>query len=414
MAAGRSIAKIGRKTLLAIVDHITQVLPGPNDDFVQPLLQDYIKALTEVLSRQAHVELLARKNGQSWEVCVDFFLDVALFILPEEGDSTAFFLSRASPAPGSTYGRSTRLSTPSTQSQKRASHGEGGIIKDVLEGLCHLLTAGNAPLLRRFKNVTEIVVRVLKLKQLSLGSLQTLAFVIVNIVFTAVQADDLSHAQKMIQTLLPLMSYWWRSEKVSQDEVIRALRIEISKTILLTHLHIENLTANATHDTIYRDVEDLLENIWVEYSKRGEAYRLQLSDITFSPSCLPEGHLQLMLFGLRPHYVYGEGYWAVVQNLAFLERIMIVSRDKYQGDGSENDGQPRKRRRLRQESSRIRLKLKSKDIATRCTALQLVPFLLASGSLGRDELLELVQELLPLAADKNPAVASWALVACAR
>ncbi|KAJ4264871.1 Serine/threonine-protein kinase tel1 [Fusarium torreyae] len=420
MAVGRGNSKIGRKTLLAIVDHITQVLPGPSDDFVPPLLQDYIKALTEVLSRPAHVEILARKDGQAWDLCVRFFLDVASFLLPDEGDVSTLTLARASPAlarsspaPGSGYGRSGGRSTPSTQSQRRAAPGEGGLLKDVLEGLYYLVTGGNAPLLKQFKDITQTVLRVLSRKQLSLGSLQTLAFAIVNALFSATHADDLSHANSVVQSLLPLMSYWWRSEKVSQDEVIRALRIEISRSILLTHLHIEHLIVNSPDENTRLDLEDLVENIWSEYSRRGEAFRLQVSDITFALSSLPAYGLQLDVFGLRPHNVYGEGHWAIVQNLAFLERLMVLPRAKIQGDVEEYDEQPRKRRRTRQDVSRIRLKLKAVEVSVRRTALQLVPFLLAGNSMSRDELLDLLPDLVSLATDKNPVTTSWALIASA-
>ncbi|KAF5681045.1 serine threonine kinase tel1 [Fusarium heterosporum] len=422
MAVGRGNAKIGRKTLLAIVDHITQVLPGPNSDgFVPPLLQDYIKALTEVLSRPAHVEILARKGGQPWELCVEFFLDVAQFLLPDEGDIPSLALARvspaltrSSPAPGSGYGRSGGRSTPSTQSQRRSTPGEGGLLKDVLEGLYFLVIGGNAPLLQQFKEITPIVLRVLSMKQLSLGSLQTLAFAIINAIFSATQADDLTHASSLVQSLLPLMGYWWRSEKVSQDEVIRALRVEISRSILLTHLHIEHLVLCTADETIRLDLEDLVENIWSEYSRRGEAFRLQMSDITFNLSSVPAYGLQLGVFGLRPHNISGEGHWATVQNLAFLERIMILPRSNIQSDDDEQDEQPRKRRRTRQNVSRIRLKLKAVEVAVRRTALQLVPFLLAGNSISRDELLDLLPDLLSLATDKNPVTASWALLASAR
>ncbi|KAF5017968.1 hypothetical protein F66182_10077 [Fusarium sp. NRRL 66182] len=419
MTVGRGNTKIGRKTLLAIVDHITQVLPGPNNnDFVPPLLQDYIKALTEVLSRPAHVEILARKDGQAWDICVGFFLDVAIFLLPDEVDVPTLALARpspirSSPAPGSGYGRSGGRSTPSTQSQRRATPGEGGLLKDVLEGLYYLVIGGNAPLLRKFKEIGQVVLRVLSLRQLSLGSLQTLAFAIVNAIFSATHADDLLQANSTVQSLLPLMSYWWRSEKVSQDEVIRALRIEISRSIILTHLHIEHLVVNSSDEYLRLDLEDLVENMWSEYSRRGEAFRLQMSDITFALSSLPTHGLQLNIFGLRPHNVYGEGHWAIVQNLAFLERIMVLPHTKNREDLVEHDEQPRKRRRTQKEMSRIRLKLKAVEVAVRRTALQLIPFLLAGNSLGRDELLDLLPDLISLAADKNPVTASWAMIASA-
>jgi ataxia telangiectasia mutated family protein len=252
------------------------------------------------------------------------------------------------------------------------------------------------------------------MKQLSLGSLQTLAFAILNAIFSATHSDDLTHASSVVQNLLPLMSHWWRSEKVSQDEVIRALRIEISRSILLTHLHIEHLVISSSDETIRLDLEDLVENVWSEYSRRGEAFRLQMSDITFDMSSLPTYGLQLDVFGLRTHNVYGEGHWATIQNLAFLERIMILPRSRILGDDAEQDEQPRKRRRTRQDMSRIRLKLKAVEVTVRRTALQLIPFLLAGGSFSRDEILDLLPDLVSLATDKNPVTASWALIASAR
>lgn len=414
LAASRSVNKLGRKTLFAIVDHITQVLPGPNDDFVQPLLQDYIKALAEVLSRPAHVEILACKDGQGWEVCVDFLLDVALYILPEEGDVPISTLARASPAPALIATRSTGSSTPSSQSQKRTAGGEGNPLKDVLEGLFYLVSAANAPLHRRFKDITNVVFRVLGMKYLSLGSMQTLGFAIANTIFSATHADDLAHAKMLAKELLPLSTYWWRFDKVSQDEVIRALRNEISRTIFLTHLHLQHLSINAPDDSIRNDLEELIEHLWIEYSKRSEPFRLQLSDVTFTPASLPDYYPQLPLFGLRPHNIYGESHWAMVQILAILEQIQLDSCSRPSGNNNNDDEQPRKRRRMRKESSRIRLKLKSVDVSVQRTALQVVPFLLARKSLGHDELEDLLQDLVVLAGDKNPVTASWALIACAR
>ena len=416
-AAARGASKLGRKTLFAVVDHITQVLPGgPSNDYVQPLLQDYVKALAEILSRPANVELLARQDGQVWEICVDFFLDIAHYILPAEEDVPFLTLSRASPVPALIATRSTGSSTPSSQIQKRAGAGagEGGPLKDILDGLLYLITAANAPVQRKFKDIMTVVFRVLELKHLSLGSVQTLGFAITNAIFSSTQADDLEHANVSTRRLLPLMSYWWRAEKVSQDEGIRALRNEILKSISLTHLHLEHLALKASDDGILRNLEDLIDNLWTEYSKRGEAFRLQLSDLTFTPSTLPSYYPQLPFFGLRPHNKYGESHWAVVQNLAILEHISELASNKSTSNGTVDDPQPRKRRRMRQDSNRIRLRLKAIDLTVRRTALQVVPFLLENNSLKHDELADLLPDLVALAGDKNPVTASWALVSCAR
>ncbi|PHH90695.1 hypothetical protein CDD83_2916 [Cordyceps sp. RAO-2017] len=415
VTAARGSPKLGRKTLLALIDHITQVLPGPNDDFVPPLVQDYVKTLAEVLGRPSHVELLARKGAAPWQRCVDFLLDLAEYSLPSESQSGPPPLSRDSPAPTiSTPWSTGRNSYVSTQSQKRSHVLEGGPLRDALVGLHQLVQGANAPVITRSQDVTSLVLRVLGMKHLSLGSMQTVCFAIVNSVFASTQADEFAWANALVHSLLPLMSYWWRADKVSQDELIKALRNEISRTIFLTHLHIEHLAVTVGDVTARDHVEALLEPLWLEYSKRGEAFRLQLHDLTFCTSLLTQDSLRLDLFGLRPHNIEGEGSWALVQNLALLEAILLRPDKNQAGTGGDNIDQPSKRRRLREGSARLRLKLKSKDVGTQRTALQLVPFLVAKDVWPREDVADLFVELVHSASDKNTVTASWALIACAR
>ncbi|KAK5989152.1 Serine/threonine-protein kinase TEL1 [Cladobotryum mycophilum] len=412
-AASRGVSKIGRKTLLAIVDHITQVLPGPDEGYVAPLLQDYVKALAEVLSRQANVELLARKDGAPWELCVDFFLDISLHTLPDEANLTSISHARASPAPTGSSLRSTARSNSSLQAQSsRGAQVEGGPLRDTLEGLNYLVSAANAPVLRRVKDIASLVSRILKMKHLSLGSMQTLCFSIINAIFSATEADELVDATDLVKDVLPLMGYWWRAEKVSQDELIKGLRNEISRCIFLMHLHIEHLAVHLWDVDVRSHLENLIEPLWQEYSKRGEAFRLQLHDLTFTASRLPHDSMRLGIFGLRPHNLEGESHWAIVQNIALLEAMLMRPKKDVTRDGAESEGQPRKKKRTYHEPSSIRLKLKSKDERVLRTALQLVPFVLATNTLTSNEIDELLADLVTFAGDKNAITASWAFVAC--
>ncbi|RDA85469.1 hypothetical protein CP532_0008 [Ophiocordyceps camponoti-leonardi (nom. inval.)] len=374
VAVARGSVKLERKTLLALVDHITEFLPGPDDRFIQPLVSDYVKALTEVLARPYHVESLARKEGGPWQKCVDFLIKVAKYSLPDESQSIVVPLGRDSSGPALSAPRSTR-SIVGTQSQNRSYSLEGGPLRDSLEGLKCLVQAATAPISSRSEDIMNLILGVLGVKHLSLGSTQTVCFAIVNNVLASTHADDLTFANHLVRSLLPLMGFWWRPERVSQDELIKALRNEISKTVILTHLHMEHLAIVKLEVTVREQVEGLLEPLWLEYSKRNEAFRLQLSDITFCPDSLPEGSLRLDLFGLRHHNVDGEGPWALVQNLALLEAILLRPNNTQGDDGPE---QRHKRRRLREGTSRLKLKLKSKDVGIQRTALQLIPFLVAT------------------------------------
>ena len=414
VAASRGASRLGRKTLRAFIDHITQVLPGPNDDFVTPLLQDYVKALAEVLARASHVEFLARKDGAPWTACVDFLLDVCVYILQSEVHSNTFALGRDSSAPGTSTPWSTGRSNSAAQGHKRAHQTDASPLRDALEGLHCLVRAANAPLLPRAKDITDLVLRVLGTKNLSLGPMQTVCFAIANTTFAAMQADDMQFATSLVRNLIPLTSFWWKADKVSQDELIKALRNEISRTVFLTHLHIEHLVVNAWDDSVPSDLEDLVDRLWQEYSKRSEAFRLQFQDLTFAASSLPEASLRLRLFGLRNHNPDGEGHWAVVQNIALLEASLLRPRKRAGSAAVDEDEQPQKRRRIQDTKSRLRLKLKSREPGVQRTALQLIPFMVASNVLDAEEVRGLLTDLVSHAADKNPTTASWALVACAR
>ncbi|KAL7930004.1 hypothetical protein V8C35DRAFT_313835 [Trichoderma chlorosporum] len=413
MTASRGAPKIGRKTLLAVIDHITQVLPGPDEDFVQPLLRDYAKALTELVSRPATAELLARKKAEPWQACVDLFLDIAHNILPKEANTASLtHITRPSPAPSTASSRSLPRSNSAPQAQRHTGQGEGGPLQAALEGLYYLVSAANAPIVRGAQDITELALRVLNIKHLSPGFTQTLCFSIVNTVFRASEADNLDGAVALAKDLLPHTGYWWRAEKVSQDELIKALRNEISRSIFLMHLHLEHLAVNLWDESVRIELENLIEPLWQEYAKRSEAYRLQLADLTFTPSP-SRGHvMQLGLFGLRPHNIEGESHWAIVQNLAFLEAILLRPKKNIVEDNTDATEQPRKKRRVQQDPNPIRVKLKSQHPGVVLTALQLVPFMLATNTLSHGEVDELLVDLVVFAGDKNTTTASWALIAC--
>ncbi|TQV91433.1 hypothetical protein V2A60_008921 [Cordyceps javanica] len=408
-AASRGAPKLKQKTLSAIIDHITQVLPGPGDGYVRPLLNDYVKALTEILSRAANVEYFSRKDGHLWQICVDFYLDIVSHCIPQNGPIDQGLIGRNSPAP-STPRSTLRSNSGSLLSQKLPEIAEGEPARDALEGLLCLVSAPNAHILSQYQDIASVALRVLRLHNLSLGSLQTMSFAIVNAIISATQLDDPAYTGSLVQDLLPLMAHWWRADKVSQDDTIKSLRNEILRTILLSQPQIEHLAVNKWDDNVREDVVYLLEPLWQEYSKRSSNYQLQLGDITFATKSLPTDYLQIGIFGLNPLNMEAEGSWGIVQCIAALEAIL--GRQKPLGVSSQRAEQPRKRRRVDQANSRLRIRLKDRHIEIVYTALQVIPFILATGALVADEIQDLLSEIIGLTTHKDTSVASWALIAC--
>lgn len=408
-AVTRGVAKLGRKTLLALVDHITQTLPGPDGNYAHPLVQDYVKALTEALAHPAHVELLARKGGVAWESCVDFLLTLSATVLPDQPPEE--LVPRGSPTPSA---RPTARASSSIQVQRRHGQVDGGPLRDALQGLHFLVTSVNAPLARRYQDISGLALKVLRMQHFSMGSIQTLSFAIINETFSFSQTDDLTYSLDITQAMVPHMSYWWRADKVSQDELIRSLRNEISRTLLLAQPYLENLVIHS--DLQFRiQVEDLGDMLWLEYSRRSEAFRLQLSDIAFgSPLNLPGHSLSLRYFGLRSHNEPAEGPWVILKNLAYIEALLVKNRVAAVDDGDMRlEDEPRKRRKLHSQPSRLGSKLMSGGVSTQRTALQLLPFIMTRSTLHQ-EALEYLEHVAPLVGDKDPITASWAMVACGR
>ncbi|KAM3442051.1 hypothetical protein NHJ13734_002550 [Beauveria thailandica] len=270
-AASRGAPKLKQKTLSAIIDHITQVLPGPGDGFVRPLLGDYLKALTELLSRAANVEYFSRKDGQLWQICAEFFLDVISNRISHNSSKDQGPNGRNSPAP-STPRSTLRSSSGSLLSQKLPEMTDGELARDALEGLLCLVTAPNAHahILSRYQDIANAALGELRLHNLSLGSLQTMSFAIINAVILATQLENPAYTSGLVHDLLPLMSHWWRADRVSQDDTIKSLRNEILRTILLSQLQIEHLVVNKENGNDDKNLDQFLFKASSSHGKGGE------------------------------------------------------------------------------------------------------------------------------------------------
>ena len=414
-AASHGATKLTPKTLQSIIDHITQTLPGPNELLVPPLRRDYVRALTEVLAVPRHSEFICRKQAALWQTCVDFFLDVIIYTIPNPAHGSNGASARDSPMPGTPSLRSTLTPSGSSGALKQVKDNDrlGDALGDALTGLHVLVSTPNAPVVSRFQDLTAAALRVLRISGLSLSRTQTLCFSIINSAFAASHGDDPIHATGVITELVPLMSLWWKPEKVSQDEFIRTLRNEITRTVLLAHLNIEQAALKPDNMELVANIEYFLEPLWQEYSRRSDGFKLQTSDITFTTSGLPADYLQLGVFGLRPNTASGESQWALVHSISLLEGLLIKKRTKYAQETAV-EGHRTKKRRLERTQNRLEGKLNGTDDALRQTALQALAFLFGSNALSEQEARELAINLLPFTSNKDIAIASWALIASAR
>ncbi|OLN81563.1 Serine/threonine-protein kinase tel1 [Colletotrichum chlorophyti] len=411
LAVNHGASKLKRKTILALIDHITQTLPSPGADeqFVEPLIKDYVRSLVSLLSHQANGEHLATLGAEGWRTCVDFCIEALAGYL-ENATATAGIDDsglRASPAPSFVFstGRSTNTS------QRLPGQVQRGTVQDLLHCIYLLVLPPNAPLLQRAESLTKRLIQVLQLRHLGLSHAIQLTFASTNIVLAALQADDISRASDLARDLVPLISHWWQARTVSQDEMLNSVRDEMLKTLFIIHLHLERLICLGD-ETVRKDVEDLVEALWLEYSRRSPRSQLQMDDVTFIPHRLPHDYFKTQLFGLQNHNRQGERRWALVQNLALLESILWKGR-REQTRFRSPDEQPRKKRRTHGSTNRVREKLQSPSPMVQKIALQIMPFLLDLNTFSPAEVSELLPDFSSLVSDKDGAVASWAMLSCA-
>ncbi|OIW34009.1 hypothetical protein CONLIGDRAFT_205363 [Coniochaeta ligniaria NRRL 30616] len=410
--------KIKRKTARALVDHITQVLPGPDEDFVAPLLQDYTKAFLALLDHPANVENFAVLNGELWFSCVDFcVLAVSRFL--EAGDRGSASLSRSSPAPGTgqtalslafSSGRSGSSSAQRLRGQATGQIGSA-VASDYLSCLNTLLSTTHAPVQERADDVADLMLKILEMRQAKLGTLQQLAFACINGVLAHMSTDEISIGKRLARDLVPLISHWWPPQK--RDAMTTTIRDEILKTLYAIHLFLDSLTHESPEDASLKDLEDLLDVLWSEYSRREDRGRLLVDDLTFTGLRLPTDHPKTGVFSLRPYNQIAEQNWALMEILAILESLYSrnTRRDIPQ-HGGEDEEQPRKRRRMVGDARGIMKNITSLDPGVRLTALQLLPFIFQQKKFSADEVAESLDVLLSLISDKQPSVASWAMLAC--
>ncbi|KAI0382871.1 hypothetical protein F5Y04DRAFT_44982 [Hypomontagnella monticulosa] len=404
--------KLKRKTVLAVIDHITQTLPHSEDDLVPPLIQDYIKALAALLSHAANVELLATGGGEGWFTCADFSIDILnLYLAANDKDSAP---SRASPAPGTGQSMSLTLSTPRAMAaSQRSGRVSRSQLPDLLQCLLYLASSPNAPLLERSKEMSSVVIQVLQVRSLGISQLHQLAFALINKLFVISQTDDSDHASSLAMDCLPLVSQWWQTKTASaHDALLNGVRIEMLKLLFNLHLQLEFLIKQGDKPSLLSDIENLAELFWGEYSRREERAQLQQDDLTYSSTPRGSANFQVQTFSLRPCNVDSEKHWAVVHILAILECLLWKGSQQSQ-TALPDDEQPRKKQRTRIGFSRLRQKLRSVDHSIQFTALQIIPFFVSDLKVDIDEISELLSFLMGQITSKKSKVSTWAMIACA-
>lgn len=411
------LEKLLGKTVKAAVDHILDMLliPKRPGEFFEPVADDYIQALAILLSNASHVESLARSDAGRWLSCVDLLIARMSWLL-ESADSSISILEpnrHESPIPNHHFSNVSSNGRSRIPSQRGSCQLQQGDVLVLLQCLSSLVSASNAPCIDRCHQISDPVLKVLRLP-LGFGRLHKAAFATLNCILLQTAGDDPSFGKELTRDLLPLVTYWWQPRTLDNDEFLSSVRDEMLKTMHAIHPYVDSLIREAASAELLREVEELLDTLWAEYSQRSVHSRLRLEDLTFSPVAVPTTYFYTSSFTLRPFSQDAERRWVVLEIMSHLEDIFLRhTKDNSQRPTGE-DEQPRKKRRIASGTHRIHQKMLSSDPATKLTALQLIPFFLPWNSVSEVDIDSIVQDLVPLISDKKGLLASWAMLAGAR
>lgn len=411
------ISRLKINTVRAVIDHITDALPDRDGDFCQPLVKSYLETLAILLGNPVHVETLASVNGEKWVSCVDFILDRISSLVEGANSSVTglVLVSRDSPAPGNAGQSSTayangRLHASSQRSQVQSQQHE---LLSLTQALLSLISASNAPYLLRCRQISDAILQVLR-QRINFGSLHRVAFGILNCILLKTAGDDPSLGNTITKQVVPLLSYWWLPRAIDTDEMLLSVKDEMLMTMHGIHLHLDHLLQESQSGALLGELEDLLDNLWTEYSQRSSQTRLRLEDIIFSSLAVPSGHFRTDLFALRPFTQDAERRWALLDTMSVLESIFLRHTGSNEQRLDTQDEQPRKKQRLAGSSNRLHQKMTSSDAAVKLTALQLTSFLLPRSNRSGIDIVTTMDDLIPIISDKQGALTSWAMIACAR
>jgi ataxia telangiectasia mutated family protein len=166
--------------------------------------------------------------------------------------------------------RRSRNATPQTRRTK-SSPAFRKEVDDLVACLHQLVRATNAPLATNELNVVEAMHTFLVLAD-SYRLSYNEAFATINAVLARTATSSLELTQKMVMSLVPLVKDLWWAKSTS-------LRNEMLVTLVLTKDHVSALVGDTAQATFRIDLENLLEALQADYSKRLERDQMHMSDL---------------------------------------------------------------------------------------------------------------------------------------
>ena len=399
LAVELGVRKITSKTASAVIDHVVDTLPITGEDYCQPLTDDYLKILRAILEHAAHVEHL---RDRKWRNLADFLLQgVSHYALAE--DITSSGPNPSNPSQHSRNGHLTSFRVSQSSGSHATRYEAGRPAEDLLFCLAGLTAATNAPTMSRATAIMECMTRFFSSSSSS-GSLHQIAFSCVNNVTAKVITEDSRLARKVLLELIPTIRRLWSSKSL-------LLRDEMLILLVLSSDIITALPQTHPSDDVHSSLNNLLQVVSIEYSRRNERDVLQLDEILLSNDQTQQV-MSLTNFHIRADHTRGTFNWATVSVLASL--TLTVDHFSQIIEKGRSSDTPSKRRKLTNVVDDVFRQSLSAPALTRIRALQTLSFLLNESTAVSDRFLYLIVQFTDQILDEDPSIAAWTMIVISR
>lgn len=406
------VSNIGAKTLTAIVDHITQILPTNDGEFCGPLLHHYLKALMIVFDHQANAE---RLTEDVWGDIVDFCSRGITQYLDENPKNASGFSRSSSGGLAKSLASRPLAKTSSTSLTVSLTRSDADELLQILHAL---VSPANAPISARYKEISALALRAWHYQGSSVSQSHQLIFSIINKIVLHMRTDKTIFTQSIAREVMPIISQFWHGKTLAKDEMLNSVRDEMFIFMFTVHPHMERSLRD--DEGVVSIVEELSDVLKSDYARRSAKDQMHLDDLTMvdfgahpmnTPFCL-------QAIQLRDHNTKSERNWAHLQTIGILERMVNIGQQQASPGKDEDDDElekhPQKRQRVALSYDRMLEPLKSDDEKMRLSGLQTLPYVLNNRQFGLSELQIILEHLQACSSDKRGEIPSWAMLAISR
>ncbi|KAL9000304.1 MAG: hypothetical protein Q9169_001021 [Polycauliona sp. 2 TL-2023] len=408
------VTKLRRKTVKALLDHITQTLPAADGAYLEPLSLQYFKTLRSILECPPHPEHLA---AEEWHDLADFCLQATKDLVHTSNDSLA---SSFDDDASSTFssGRINRSATPSIRSTsavgRPSSHASRSQkvsqltvpAEDVIPCLKSLVSTSNGPVLEKAQTLVETLLDFL-LSSSHQDHVQQLAFETINTVLSRICTSDVALTLRSIQGLIPIIRRNWSTKSPS-------LREHMLVPLIVGDPYLPHLNFSDSEDQSV-DLLDLLEVMREEYCRRHDREHLQIDDLDLAEDCGRNQGVNpfgLKAFRLRSGALKAEAAWSLICATASITN-MLHRRGKYTPEFTDPAGTRRATKRRKREDPIATLfqRVKMSALPDKVHALQVLCFVLDVAQFEAVAVQAYIELFLAHSSDKSSPLCSWSMLA---